>query len=91
MENKFPDEHAALEKEVRSPCSLHVVSRENFLNWLKLQNEEGKNMKALKISLTVVVELALIYLFFIISRLVIYRDPFFLGSLAIFAIMWLVL
>ena len=30
VENKFPDEHAALENEVRSPCSLHVVSRENF-------------------------------------------------------------
>lgn len=42
VENKFPDEHAALEKEVRSSCSLHVVSREKFLNWLKLQNEEEK-------------------------------------------------
>ncbi|MDA2383174.1 GNAT family N-acetyltransferase [Bacillus cereus] len=42
VENKFPDEHAALEKEVRSPCSLHVVSREKFLNWLELQNEEDK-------------------------------------------------
>ncbi len=42
VENKFPDEHAALEKEVRSPCSLHVVSREKFLNWLELQNEEEK-------------------------------------------------
>ena len=30
VENKFPDEHAALEKEVKSLCSLHVVSRENF-------------------------------------------------------------
>ncbi|HDR4436468.1 GNAT family N-acetyltransferase [Bacillus thuringiensis] len=42
VENKFPDEHAALEKEVRSPCSLHVVSREKFLNWLGLQGEEEK-------------------------------------------------
>ena len=42
VENKFPDEHAALEKDVRSPCSLHVVSREKFLNWLELQNEEEK-------------------------------------------------
>ncbi|MGE7881084.1 GNAT family N-acetyltransferase [Bacillus sp. NPDC094077] len=42
VENKFPDEHAALEKEVKSPCSLHVVSRENFLNWLELQSEEEK-------------------------------------------------
>ena len=42
VENKFPDEHAALEKEVRSPCSLYVVSREKFLNWLELQNEEEK-------------------------------------------------
>ncbi|MDA1648207.1 GNAT family N-acetyltransferase [Bacillus cereus group sp. TH160LC] len=42
VENKFPDEHAALEKEVRSPCSLHVVSHEKFLNWLELQNEEKK-------------------------------------------------
>ncbi|HFR4183793.1 TPA: GNAT family N-acetyltransferase [Bacillus cereus] len=42
VENKFPDEHAALEKEVRSPCSLHVVSREKFLNWLGLQDEEEK-------------------------------------------------
>ncbi|UYW69972.1 GNAT family N-acetyltransferase [Bacillus cereus] len=42
VENKFPDEHAALEKEVRSPCSLHVVSREKFLNWLELQSEEEK-------------------------------------------------
>ncbi len=32
----------ALEKEVRSSCSLHVVSREKFLNWLELQNEEEK-------------------------------------------------
>ncbi|MEF7555760.1 GNAT family N-acetyltransferase [Bacillus thuringiensis] len=42
VENKFPGEHAALEKEVRSPCSLHVVSREKFLNWLGLQSEEEK-------------------------------------------------
>ena len=42
VENKFPDEHAALEKEVRSPCSLHVVSREKFLNWLELLSEEEK-------------------------------------------------
>ncbi|MBE5104193.1 GNAT family N-acetyltransferase [Bacillus thuringiensis] len=42
VENKFPEEHAALEKEVKSPCSLHVVSRKKFLNWLKLQCEEEK-------------------------------------------------
>ncbi|PFJ12575.1 GNAT family N-acetyltransferase [Bacillus cereus] len=42
MEKKFPDEHAALEKEVKSPCALHVVSREKFLNWLDAQNEGGK-------------------------------------------------
>ena len=30
VENKFPEEHTALEKEVKSPCALHVVSRENF-------------------------------------------------------------
>lgn len=42
VENKFPDEHATLEKEVKSPCSLHVVSRKNFLNWLELQGEEEK-------------------------------------------------
>ncbi|PEB53288.1 GNAT family N-acetyltransferase [Bacillus pseudomycoides] len=35
VEKKFPDEHAALEKETKSPCTLHVVSRENFLNWMK--------------------------------------------------------
>ena len=45
-------------------------------------------MKALKISLTIVVELALIYLF-IIGRLVIYGG-FFLGSLAIFGAIWLI-
>ncbi len=37
-----PDEHSALEKEVKSSCVLHVVSREKFLNWLDLQNEEEK-------------------------------------------------
>ncbi|GAB6459321.1 MULTISPECIES: GNAT family N-acetyltransferase [Bacillus] len=42
VENKFPDEHVALEKEVKSLCSLHVVSREKFLNWLGLQGEEEK-------------------------------------------------
>ena len=62
MENKFPDKHAALEKEVKSLCSLHVVSREKFLNWLELQSEEEK-YEGFKISLTIVVELALIYLF----------------------------
>ena len=41
-EVKFPNEHAALEKEVKSPCVLHVVSRKKFLNWLDLQNKEGK-------------------------------------------------
>lgn len=42
VENKFPDEHAALEKEVKSPCVLHVISHEKFLNWLEVQNEGGK-------------------------------------------------
>ncbi|PFM65809.1 GNAT family N-acetyltransferase [Bacillus cereus] len=42
VENKFPDEHAALEKEVKSPCILHVISREKFLNWLEAQNEGRK-------------------------------------------------
>ncbi|PFD45787.1 GNAT family N-acetyltransferase [Bacillus cereus] len=42
VENKFPDEHAALEKEVKSPCVLHVISREKFLNWLEAQNEGRK-------------------------------------------------
>ncbi|MED1411266.1 MULTISPECIES: GNAT family N-acetyltransferase [Bacillus] len=42
VENKFPDEHAALEKEVKSSCVLHVISREKFLNWLEVQNEGGK-------------------------------------------------
>ncbi|TXR68063.1 hypothetical protein DM800_08705 [Bacillus sp. AY18-3] len=47
-------------------------------------------MKVVKISLTVVVELALIYLF---SKLVgwSFMETFFLGSLAIFAIMWLII
>ncbi|HFU7086848.1 GNAT family N-acetyltransferase [Bacillus cereus] len=36
VEDNFPNEHAALEKEVKSPCVLHVVSRENFLHWLNL-------------------------------------------------------
>ncbi|UYX51013.1 GNAT family N-acetyltransferase [Bacillus thuringiensis] len=42
VENKFPDVHAALEKEVESPCVLHVVSCEKFSNWLEVQNERGK-------------------------------------------------
>ena len=42
VEDKFPDEHAALEREVKSPCVLHVVSRKKFLNWLDVQNEGGK-------------------------------------------------
>ncbi|MCQ6564357.1 MULTISPECIES: GNAT family N-acetyltransferase [Bacillus] len=42
VEKQFPDVHAALEKEVKSPCSLHVVSRKNFSNWLDVQNEGGK-------------------------------------------------
>lgn len=62
VEKQFPDVHAALEKEVKSPCVLHVVSCEKFSNWLEVQNE-GENMKGLKISLTIVVELAIIYLF----------------------------
>ncbi|PGB03939.1 hypothetical protein [Bacillus toyonensis] len=47
-------------------------------------------MKVLKISLTIVVELALIYLF---SKLVgwSFMDTFFLGTLAIFAITWLII
>ncbi|HDR7661024.1 hypothetical protein [Bacillus wiedmannii] len=47
-------------------------------------------MKVLKISLTIVIELALIYLF---SKLVgwSFMETFFLGSLAIFAIMWLII
>ncbi|MCC2376102.1 GNAT family N-acetyltransferase [Bacillus wiedmannii] len=42
VEDRFPDEHSALENEVNSSCVLHVVSREKFLNWLDLQNEGGK-------------------------------------------------
>ncbi|QBP94418.1 hypothetical protein E1A90_27895 [Bacillus mycoides] len=47
-------------------------------------------MKALKISLTIVVELAIIYLF---SKMVgwSFIESFFLGSLAIFAITWLII
>ncbi|MGG0302000.1 GNAT family N-acetyltransferase [Bacillus albus] len=41
-EDRFPGEHSALENEVQSSCVLHVVSRENFLNWLDLQKEEEK-------------------------------------------------
>ncbi|CAM3837045.1 hypothetical protein BAQ48_23335 [Bacillus luti] len=47
-------------------------------------------MKALKISLTIVVELALIYLFSILVGWS-FMDTFFLGSLAIFAITWLII
>lgn len=47
-------------------------------------------MKALKISLTVVVELALIYLFSLLVGWS-FIETFFLGSLAIFAIMWLII
>ncbi|KLA27789.1 hypothetical protein B4080_4528 [Bacillus cereus] len=43
-------------------------------------------MKALKVSLTVVVELALIYLFSLLVGWS-FIETFFLGSLAIFAIM----
>ena len=46
-------------------------------------------MKALKISLTVVVELALIYLFSLLVGWS-FIETFF-GSLAIFAIMWLII
>ncbi|MED0961412.1 GNAT family N-acetyltransferase [Bacillus paramycoides] len=42
VEDSFPDEHTALEKEVKSPCVLHVISREKFLNWLEAQNEGRK-------------------------------------------------
>ncbi|HFK1450507.1 MULTISPECIES: GNAT family N-acetyltransferase [Bacillus cereus group] len=42
VEDTFPNEHSALENEVKSSCVLHVVSRENFLNWLDLQKEEEK-------------------------------------------------
>ncbi|PES35164.1 hypothetical protein [Bacillus thuringiensis] len=47
-------------------------------------------MKTLKISLTVVVELALIYLFSLLVGWS-FIETFFLGSLAIFAIMWLII
>lgn len=40
VEKQFPDEHAALEKETKSPCVLHVISRENFLSWTALNSEE---------------------------------------------------
>lgn len=42
VEDTFPDEYSALENEVKSPCVLHVVSRENFLNWLDLQKEDRR-------------------------------------------------
>ncbi|MGE6550123.1 GNAT family N-acetyltransferase [Bacillus mycoides] len=42
VEKQFPDIHAALEKEVKSPCVLHVVSCEKFSNWLEVRNEGGK-------------------------------------------------
>lgn len=50
----------------------------------------GENMKALKISITIVVELAIIYLF---SKMVgwPFMESFFLGSLAIFAITWFII
>lgn len=38
VEKQFPDEHIALEKETKSPCVLHVISRENFLNWIRLND-----------------------------------------------------
>ena len=47
-------------------------------------------MKALKISLTIVVELALIYLFSLLVGWS-FMEAFFLGSLAIFAITWLII
>ncbi|MDG1568593.1 hypothetical protein [Bacillus cereus] len=47
-------------------------------------------MKALKVSLTVVVELALIYLFSLLVGWS-FIETFFLSSLAIFAIMWLII
>ncbi|MGQ0515165.1 hypothetical protein ACT453_24200, partial [Bacillus sp. D-CC] len=46
-------------------------------------------MKALKISLTVVVELALIYLFSLLVGWS-FMEAFFLGSLAIFGAIWLI-
>ncbi|HFK1762007.1 hypothetical protein AT258_13850 [Bacillus wiedmannii] len=47
-------------------------------------------MKVLKISLTIVVELALIYLFSLLVSWS-FMEAFFLGSLAIFAITWLII
>ena len=47
-------------------------------------------MKVVKISLTVVVELALIYLFSLLVGWS-FIETFFLGSLAIFAITWLII
>lgn len=47
-------------------------------------------MKVVKISLTVVVELALIYLFSLLVSWS-FMETFFLGSLAIFAITWLII
>ncbi len=38
MEEKFPKEHALLEKETKVPCVLHAVSRKSFLRWLQ-QND----------------------------------------------------
>ena len=46
-------------------------------------------MKALKISLTIVVELALIYLFSLLVGWS-FMEAFFLGSLAIFGAIWLI-
>ncbi|MBJ8030203.1 GNAT family N-acetyltransferase [Bacillus cereus group sp. N21] len=43
VEKQFPDEHIALEKETKSPCVLHVISRENFLDWMGLNNKEVLN------------------------------------------------
>ncbi|EEK77077.1 GCN5-related N-acetyltransferase [Bacillus cereus R309803] len=40
MEAEFSDEQDALEKKVKSSCALHVVSHDNFLNWLELKIEE---------------------------------------------------
>ncbi|GAB6412849.1 hypothetical protein bcgnr5372_01830 [Bacillus luti] len=39
VEAEFLDEQDALEKKVKSSCALHVVSHDNFLNWLELQIE----------------------------------------------------
>ena len=46
-------------------------------------------MKVLKISLTIVVELALIYLFSLLAGWS-FMEAFFLGSLAIFGAIWLI-